>query len=323
MLYDDLDPQEKTLGDAAKPALPSWASGMKMFQSHLQLKKAGTTQPKREAIRKQVVVKKENEPVPSGSSPAFTKIVSTPFVVKEEPRFIPSATKSPFCAAPEYEWNIDGEYDPMVPNDYESIMKERRDKRNEFERSERRNRSKDVKETKSRVRTASAGTGFSKRPASDEEEEVAIKRPGMGAAIAPPPSLQEPSSSGGQSVAAKIMAKYGFRVKSFVILLRRKDKTSFRKDKGWNMVGPGEVDDDLEPEVKEECQTKYGDVVQVILYEMPGAAPDEAVRIFVEFKRMESAIKAVVDINGRFFGGRQVKAGFYDLAKLKNLDLAS
>lgn len=57
------------------------------------------------------------------------------------------------------------------------------------------------------------------------------------------------------------------------------------------MVGPGEVDEDLEPEVKDECNTKYGDVVKVVIYEIPNTPADEAVRIFVEFKRMESAIK--------------------------------
>nr|CAG4644224.1 EOG090X0BIL [Lepidurus arcticus] len=256
MLYDDLDPQEKPSGSAAKPAMPSWASGMKMFQSHLHLKKAGTTQS-------------------------------------------PGSILQTTC---------------------------------------------------------------------------------MGAAIAPPPSLQESGSSGGKSVAAKIMAKYGFREGqglgklqqgiSTALVVEKTSKrggriiaeqeakelamlpplfpppvpavgtppantknepqsiTDLMKNPSKvvllrNMVGPGEVDDDLEPEVKEECQTKYGDVVQVVLYEMPGVPDDEAVRIFVEFKRVESAIKAVVDINGRFFGGRQVKAGFYDLEKLKKLDLAS
>lgn len=87
------------------------------------------------------------------------------------------------------------------------------------------------------------------------------------------------------------------------------------------MVGPGEVDDDLEPEVKDECNTKYGDVGSVIIHEVPDQAADEAVRIFVEFKRIESAIKAVVDLNGRFFGGRQVKASFYDTEKFDNLQL--
>ena len=58
-----------------------------------------------------------------------------------------------------------------------------------------------------------------------------------------------------------------------------------------NMVGPGEVDDDLEPEVKEECNTKYGDVNKVVIFELQNVAPEEAVRIFIEFKRVESAIK--------------------------------
>ena len=33
------------------------------------------------------------------------------------------------------------------------------------------------------------------------------------------------------------------------------------------MVGPGEVDEELQPEVVEEC-AKYGDVVKVIIYEV-------------------------------------------------------
>lgn len=57
------------------------------------------------------------------------------------------------------------------------------------------------------------------------------------------------------------------------------------------MVGPGEVDDELEPEVREECNGKYGAVVQVVIFEIPKAVPEEAVRIFVEFQRVESAIK--------------------------------
>ena len=107
------------------------------------------------------------------------------------------------------------------------------------------------------------------------------------------------------------------------------------------MVGPGEVDDELEPEIKEECHGKYGDVSKVVIFEMPNTSPEEAVRIFIEFKRVESAIKgllvvgkmifialmiwhlftAVVDLNGRFFGGRQVQARFYDPFKFSKLEL--
>lgn len=83
------------------------------------------------------------------------------------------------------------------------------------------------------------------------------------------------------------------------------------------MVDPSAVDSDLEPEVKDECSTKYGDVITVMIREIPLGS----IRIFVEFKRIESAIKAVVDLNGRFFGGRQVRAQFYSCEKFENLML--
>ncbi|MEE6481678.1 hypothetical protein FKM82_012930 [Ascaphus truei] len=87
-----------------------------------------------------------------------------------------------------------------------------------------------------------------------------------------------------------------------------------------NMVGPGEVDEDLEAETKEECE-KYGKVGRCVIFEIPGSPDEEAVRIFLEFERVESAIKAVVDLNGRYFGGRIVKASFYNLDKFRVLDL--
>lgn len=83
------------------------------------------------------------------------------------------------------------------------------------------------------------------------------------------------------------------------------------------MVGPGEVDEDLEGETKEECE-KYGKVVKCVIFEVSenqlegltrlsyfidqtgqthfplqiADVPEEdAVRIFLEFERVESAIK--------------------------------
>ncbi|KAJ8411380.1 hypothetical protein AAFF_G00173860 [Aldrovandia affinis] len=87
-----------------------------------------------------------------------------------------------------------------------------------------------------------------------------------------------------------------------------------------NMVGRGEVDEDLEAETKEECE-KYGKVIKCVIFEISGVTDDEAVRIFLEFERVESAIKAVVDLNGRYFGGRVVKACFYNQDKFRLLDL--
>lgn len=89
-----------------------------------------------------------------------------------------------------------------------------------------------------------------------------------------------------------------------------------------NMVGSGEVDEDLEPETAEEC-SKYGKVNKCVIFEIPGAPEEECVRIFVEYERMESAIKALIDLNGRFFGGRVVKACFYNLDKFRRMDYSS
>ncbi|KAK2172815.1 hypothetical protein NP493_926g01073 [Ridgeia piscesae] len=87
-----------------------------------------------------------------------------------------------------------------------------------------------------------------------------------------------------------------------------------------NMVGPGEVDDDLEPETAEEC-SKYGKVVRCVIFEMPNGADDEAVRIFLEFEKVEAAIKGVIDLNGRYFGGRVVRASFYNVDNFHALKL--
>lgn len=133
----------------------------------------------------------------------------------------------------------------------------------------------------------------------------AASPPAFAAPMAPPPpaaAKSDQSISDSNESITEMMKN-----PSKVILLR-------------NMVGPGEVDDDLEPETKEEC-SKYGDVASCVIFEMPQLPAEEAVRIFVEFKRVESAIKAVVDLNGRFFGGRTVKAGFFDFKRFKNLDL--
>lgn len=258
--------------------------------------------------------------------------------------------------------SIEDEYNPAVPNEYEKIVKERRE-RNKKEDNRKRHRSPSPT-------AGSRKSGFGGRQNSDDEESF---RPAMGSnrvgtAIAPPKSLQESSpivdakmpninSYGASAVAAKIMAKYGFKdgqglgkQEQGISMALQVEKTSKRggriiheKEAGLtpstdpqpapassaeqsitemmkapskvimlrNMVGPGEVDDELEPEVKEECNRKYGEVITVHIVEMPNVSPEETVRIFVEFTKIESAIKALVDLNGRFFGGEQNEALVY------------
>lgn len=88
-------------------------------------------------------------------------------------------------------------------------------------------------------------------------------------------------------------------------------------------VGPGDVDEFLEGEIADECN-KYGTVTRVLIFEITEAnfPADEAVRIFVQFEKAEQATKALIDLEGRFFGGRVVHACFYDEERFGNNELA-
>jgi len=81
-----------------------------------------------------------------------------------------------------------------------------------------------------------------------------------------------------------------------------------------NMVGPEDVDEDLQEEINEEC-SKYGEVDNVIIYQERQSEEDDAdilVKIFVEFSQSSQAKAARDTLNGRFFGGRTVRAELYD-----------
>ncbi|KAI4465801.1 splicing factor 45 spf45 [Holotrichia oblita] len=380
-LYDDFDVKTR-----ATENVQGWSSGIKLLQSQLQLKKAAVTQPKREQQRKvslppviDLKSKKDDDDIYPNLNSGYAKGKIEPVLP-----IIPSTGNF----KQEYDWNVVDEYDPLWPNEYEKVVKELRESRDrdnekEEKRRERRRKSRfndpEEESPTPQISLPSIGSGFAGRWVEEEEEmepPAKSSRVGSGAAIAPPPSLQEPqeaapssksappvSTYGGTSVAAKIMAKYGFKEgqglgkqEQGMSMALQVEKTSKRGGRIIhekeimppppsdnspksepsitemmkapskvvllrNMVGPGEVDDDLEPEVKDECNNKYGEVGSVIIHELQNQPSDEAVRIFVEFRRIESAIKAVVDLNGRFFGGRQVKASFYDTEKFDNLQL--
>lgn len=65
--------------------------------------------------------------------------------------------------------------------------------------------------------------------------------------------------------------------------------------------------------VGSEC-AKYGTVTRVLIFEITESnfPSEEAVRIFVQFERSEETTKALVDLDGRYFGGNVVRATFYD-----------
>ena len=91
-----------------------------------------------------------------------------------------------------------------------------------------------------------------------------------------------------------------------------------------NMVGPEDVDEELQEEIEEECG-KYGEVEKVIIYQERQGEEEDApiiVKIFVEFKQSASAKKAKEALHNRFFGGKVVVAQIYDQELFENQDLS-
>uniref|UniRef100_A0AAY4AKX1 Poly(U)-binding-splicing factor PUF60 n=1 Tax=Denticeps clupeoides TaxID=299321 RepID=A0AAY4AKX1_9TELE len=92
-----------------------------------------------------------------------------------------------------------------------------------------------------------------------------------------------------------------------------------------NMVGPEDIDDDLEGEVTEECG-KFGVVNRVIIYQEKQGEEEDAeviVKIFVEFSSATEMNKAIQALNNRWFGGRKVIAEVYDQERFDNSDLSA
>ncbi|EDV54267.2 uncharacterized protein Dere_GG21408 [Drosophila erecta] len=407
-LYDGIDTR------ARSSQIDGWSSGIKMLQTQLAVKMAV-----KKPLMTPVVnlrAKRLADPEVTCLAPMTTVVSKTLLTGKALPPILERVNNG--------DWDVTDEYDPQWPNEYEKLKEKTNgsDKTRSFvgvgaDGCDREDRDNDKEKDRKRGRVGRREvhrddvlapnlkfSGFGQRQNDDDiylPSAGSVAKQG-GATIAPPPSLQEISIDSGcevsntmpysaSSVAAKIMAKYGFKdgqglgkSEQGMAIALQVEKTSKRggriiheKDSflpplalsppsmGFqigpspshkamllpqvagkaaesgetgssiteimkspskvvllrNMVGPGDVDEELEPEVKDECKTKYDEVKSVIIHESFGTVPEDAVKIFVEFRRIESAIKAVVDLNGRFFGGRQVRAGFYNYDKFKRFQL--
>ncbi|XP_076469353.1 splicing factor 45-like isoform X2 [Babylonia areolata] len=370
-LYDGLDIDNKE-GTSSSKTVPGWSPGYKLLQSQLQAKKASLLQSKqkqRQSVMAPVVDLKrhaDDGPISFNLQTGRMERAAAP-VAPLAPISLPPATPSPFIgseAVPSFT-GVTDEYNPLVPNEYEELVKKKKERKEEERR-------KDIEERRLKRGDGKELDNLRKRKEEEDEEEIDRSKGAGGAAIAPPPSVLEDTDIKPvekpegmnmlNSVATKIMAKYGYREgqglgkseqgmstalyvektsKRGGKIIHEKDlpklqapemppppppsNTNLMKNPSkvillTNMVGPGEVDDDLEPETAEEC-TKYGKVIKVVIYELPEVPEEEAVRIFVEFERMESAIKAIVDLNGRYFGGRIVRGSFYNLDKFRRSEL--
>ena len=73
----------------------------------------------------------------------------------------------------------------------------------------------------------------------------------------------------------------------------------------FNVVGLGEVDEDLVDEIGGECREKYGEVERVrVVEDREARKEEEKVRVYVLFTSELSALRGVNALDGRLFGGR-------------------
>jgi hypothetical protein len=112
--------------------------------------------------------------------------------------------------------------------------------------------------------------------------DVDVTRPGHGRIVAPPAATATPTNV----VLLKVLpGRVSSRARPFCAL-----HDAVGDSAPQNLVGPGEVDEDLQPETAEEC-SKFGPVRSCLVYECPrGTVPDEeAVRVFVAFEAQQAA----------------------------------
>lgn len=216
----------------------------------------------------------------------------------------------------------DEEYDPAKPNDYDEFCRRRMRQKAEEEMERRRQEALNRQQQKTKV---------VEEPKEDDFATKMMKKMGWkqgdglgkdNQGVATPLVLQKTDRTSGKIVeGAKREAptqqpvgqpvakqpKAETRPPTKVLLLN-------------NMVGAGDVDSDLEEETAEEA-SKYGKLKKCSIKEMKNVPDQEAVRIFLEYESIEASTKAFADMNGRYFGGRTVRARFYDEARFARGDL--
>ncbi|KAG5235320.1 DNA-damage-repair/toleration protein [Salix suchowensis] len=340
-LYGDLPPPSAAAEEDKSTSTTSsvWSASTLMAPPTLR-KPMPPTPP-------QTILKSQNKPKPSKTlfSPA-PPVTVLPDEVAAQPALVGVNSV------------VTEEYDPARPNDYEDYRREKKRKAMEAERlreierrrqeeEERESREKEDRERDTNIsgeeawkrRAAMSGGGVPRSPSPPSNGDGfrigKSETVGLGRMMAKM-GWKEGQGLGKQEqgittplVAKKTDRRAGVIVNASESKPEKKVKsvnfngTPTRVLLLRNMVGPGEVDDDLEDEVGSEC-AKYGTVTRVLIFEItePNFPREEAVRIFIQFERPEETTKALIDLDGRFFGGNVVRATFYDEEKFSKNELA-
>nr|KAF6432224.1 RNA binding motif protein 17 [Rousettus aegyptiacus] len=283
-LYDDLGVEtsdSKTEG---------WSKNFKLLQSQLQVKKAALTQAKSQRTKQSTVLAPVIDLKRGGSSDDRQVVDTPPHVAAGLKDPVPSGFSAGEVLIP-----LADEYDPMFPNDYEKVVKRQR-------------------EEQDRPRSPTGpGNSFLANMGGTVAHKIMQKygfREGQGLGkheqgLSTALSVEKTSKRGGKIIVGEVTEKDASKKSDsnpLTEILKCPTKVVLLR----NMVGAGEVDEDLEVETKEECE-KYGKVGKCVIFEIPGAPDDEAVRIFLEFERVESASS-----RGR---GAETRKGCWDVCR--------
>lgn len=87
-----------------------------------------------------------------------------------------------------------------------------------------------------------------------------------------------------------------------------------------NFAAPGEAEDLVRTRA-EDLMKKFGKLKTFVMREIAGAPDKDAVRVFLEFEKLQTASKVYAGLNGTYIEGRAVKARFYDEDRFAQGDL--
>eukprot|EP00397_Hematodinium_sp_SG-2012_P026526 GEMP01027793.1.p1 GENE.GEMP01027793.1~~GEMP01027793.1.p1 ORF type:complete len:380 (-),score=112.62 GEMP01027793.1:1148-2287(-) len=212
--------------------------------------------------------------------------------------------------------NIMDEYDPLKPNDYDALMRQKAREKSKEDMNRREREVKSAREHDKKFEEKQS-TSFASRMMKKMgwKEGEGLGKDGQG--IAEPLIAQKTDRAAARIVqAAPLQPARPAQPTMVFTRPGAPTKILFLT----NLVGKGEVDEDLNEEIREEA-SKYGTVEKVRICEAPDASDTEAVRIFVCFQDIAQARTAHQKFNGRFFGGRTVQARFYDVSRFEKEDL--
>jgi len=294
-------------------------------------------QEEKEALMRQRAAAEKKDDKPSSAAPAAGASPSAADVRQAEEAPVPAtASTAPAASsavggqpasgttlATSIYGNPDEEYDPAKPNDYDEFCRRRMRQKAEEEMERRR------QEALARQQQASKAA----EPKEDDFATKMMKKMGWKEGVG--------LGKDGQGMSTPLVMKKTDRAAGTIVEGQKREagvqpagQPEAKQPKAANslnrpptrvlllnnLVGAGEVDEDLEGETAEEAG-KYGKLKRCAIKEIKGVPDDQAVRIFLEFEKQEDATKALVDMNGRYFGGRVVRARFYDEERFAKGDL--